>query len=38
VPDIGAVQNEEQRRSSLASIAAAPNTELADQAPTESVP
>jgi hypothetical protein len=32
VPDIGAVGNEEERRSSLASIAVAPNTELADQA------
>jgi hypothetical protein len=30
VPDIGAVGNEEERRSSLASTAAAPNTELAD--------
>jgi hypothetical protein len=37
VPDIGAVGNEEERRSSLASIAVAPNTELADQALTESV-
>jgi hypothetical protein len=36
--DIGAVGNEEERRSSLASTAAAPNTELADQAPAESVP
>jgi hypothetical protein len=30
--DIGAVGNEEERRSSLASTAVAPNTELADQA------
>jgi hypothetical protein len=36
--DIGAVGNEEERRSSLASTAAAPNTELADQAPAGSVP
>jgi hypothetical protein len=36
VPDIGAVGNEEECRSSLASTAAAPNTELADQAPTGS--
>jgi hypothetical protein len=38
VPDIGAVGNEEECRSSLASIASAPNTELADQAPTGNVP
>jgi hypothetical protein len=38
MPDIGAVQNEEERRSSLASTATAPNIELADQAPTGSVP
>jgi hypothetical protein len=36
VPDIGTVGNEEERRSSLASTAATPNTELADQASTES--
>jgi hypothetical protein len=36
VPDIGAVGNEEERRSNLASTAAAPNTELADQAPAGS--
>jgi hypothetical protein len=36
--DIGAVGNEEERRSSLASTAVAPNTELADQAPAGSVP
>jgi hypothetical protein len=30
MPDIGAVGNEEERRSSLASTAAAPNIELAD--------
>jgi hypothetical protein len=36
--DIGAVGNEEERKSSLASTATAPNIELADQAPTESVP
>jgi hypothetical protein len=28
--DIGAVRNEEERRSSLASTTAAPNTKLAD--------
>jgi hypothetical protein len=38
MPDICAVGNEEERRSSLASTAATPNTELADQAPTGSVP
>jgi hypothetical protein len=38
MPDIGAVGNEEERRSSLASTAVAPNIELADQAPTWSVP
>jgi hypothetical protein len=38
MPDIGAVGNEEERRSSLASTSAAPNTELADQAPSGSVP
>jgi hypothetical protein len=36
--DIGAAGNEEERRSSLASIAAAPNIELVDQVPTGSVP
>jgi hypothetical protein len=36
VPNIGAVGNEEEHRSSLASTAAAPNTELADQAPVGS--
>jgi hypothetical protein len=36
VPDIGAVGNEEKRRSSLASTVATPNIELADQASTES--
>jgi hypothetical protein len=30
VPDIGVVGNEEERRRSLASTAAAPNTELVD--------
>jgi hypothetical protein len=38
VPDIGAVGNEEERRSSLTSITAAPNIELVDQAPAWSVP
>jgi hypothetical protein len=38
MPDIGAIGNEEECRSRLASIAAAPNTELADQASTGSVP
>jgi hypothetical protein len=38
VPDIGAAGNEEERRSSLAPTAVAPNTELADQAPVGSVP
>jgi hypothetical protein len=38
MPDIGAVGNEEECRSSLASTAAAPNTELADQALAGSVP
>jgi hypothetical protein len=38
VPDIDAVENEEERRSSLASAATAPNTKLADQASTGSVP
>jgi hypothetical protein len=38
MPNIGAVGNEEEHRSSLASIAATPNTELADQAPAGSVP
>jgi hypothetical protein len=37
MPDIGAVGNEEECRSSLASTVAAPNTELADQAPARSV-
>jgi hypothetical protein len=36
--DIGVVGIEEERRSSLASTTAAPNTELADQAPVGSVP
>jgi hypothetical protein len=36
VADIGAVGNEEERRSSLASTTAAPNTELANQASTGS--
>jgi hypothetical protein len=30
MPDIGAVGNEEEHRSSLASTAAAPNTKLTD--------
>jgi hypothetical protein len=30
MPDIGVVGNEEEHRSSLASTAVAPNTELAD--------
>jgi hypothetical protein len=30
VPDIGAVENEEERRSSLASTTTAPNTKLTD--------
>ncbi len=38
MPDIGAVGNEEERRSSLTSTMVAPNTELADQALTGSVP
>jgi hypothetical protein len=38
MPDIGAVGNEEERRSNLASTAVAPNIELADQAPVGSVP
>jgi hypothetical protein len=38
MPDIGVVVNEEERRSSLASTAVAPNTELVDQAPVGSVP
>jgi hypothetical protein len=38
VPDIGAVGNEEERRSSLTSTTVAHNTELADQVPTGSVP
>jgi hypothetical protein len=38
VSDKGAVGNEEVCRSSLASMAAAPNIELADQAPAGSVP
>jgi hypothetical protein len=38
VPDIGAVGNEEEHRSSLTSTAAAPNIELADQALAGSVP
>jgi hypothetical protein len=38
VPDIGVAGNEEEYRSSLASTVAALNTELADQAPTGSVP
>jgi hypothetical protein len=36
MPDIGAVENEEERSSSLASTVVAPNTELADQAPAGS--
>jgi hypothetical protein len=36
VADIGAVGNEEERRSSLASTAVAPNTKLVDQAPAGS--
>jgi hypothetical protein len=36
--DIGAVGNEEERRSSLASTAATPNTKFADQGPAGSVP
>jgi hypothetical protein len=36
--DIGAVGNEEERRSSLASTVVAPNTELADQALVGGVP
>jgi hypothetical protein len=38
VPDIGVVGNEEERRSSLASTAAATNTEHANQTPAWSVP
>jgi hypothetical protein len=38
MPDIDAVGNEEERRSSLASTVAASNTELTDQAPIGSVP
>jgi hypothetical protein len=38
MPDIGAVGNEEECRSSLASTVAAPNIELADQVPAGSVP
>jgi hypothetical protein len=38
MPDIGAIGNEEERRSSLASTAVAPNTKLADQVPAGSVP
>jgi hypothetical protein len=38
MPDIGAVGNEEERRSSLASTAAAPNIELTNQVPAGSVP
>jgi hypothetical protein len=38
VSDIGAVGNEKEHRSSLASIAAAPNTELTDQVSVGSVP
>jgi hypothetical protein len=36
MPDIGVDGNEAERRSSLASTAVAPNTELADQAPVGS--
>jgi hypothetical protein len=36
VPDIGAIGNEEEHMSSLASTAVAPNTELADQTPARS--
>jgi hypothetical protein len=38
MPNIGVVRNEEERRSSLASTAMTPNTELADQASARSVP
>jgi hypothetical protein len=38
MPDIGVVGNEKERRSSLASTAVAPNTELTDQASAGSVP
>jgi hypothetical protein len=38
MPDICAVGNEEERTNSLASTVTAPNTELADQASTGSVP
>jgi hypothetical protein len=38
MPDIGVIGNEEESRSSLASTAAAPNTELTDQASAGSVP
>jgi hypothetical protein len=38
VLDIGAVGNEEEHRSSLASTVVAPNIELADQASAGSVP
>jgi hypothetical protein len=37
MPDIGAFENEEERRSNLASIAVTPNIELADQASPRSV-
>jgi hypothetical protein len=38
MPDIGAVGNEEECKSSLTSTVVAPNTELLDQAPARSVP
>jgi hypothetical protein len=38
MPDIGAIVNDEEHRSSLASTAVAPNTKLADQASVGSVP
>jgi hypothetical protein len=38
MPNIGAVADEEERRSSLASTAVAPNTELANQALAGSAP
>jgi hypothetical protein len=38
MPDIGAVGNKEERKSSLASTVVAPNTELADQALEGSIP
>jgi hypothetical protein len=38
MPNIGAVGNQEERRSSLAYIAVAPNIELADLVPAGCVP